>query len=297
MGIFNKLKNALFEEEEIEIERTPEKVVIKEEPTEYKSEPPKKEIPLENERELFKAENTFKFPEFDEEEFVTNYEPPKEEKKPSPNKISYDKIKPITYDPEPRKPVNRENYTRREKNTSVEKEKTPKTFRPSPVISPVYGILDKNYKKEDFIEFEKKEKAKKKIDVDLARKKAFGSLEEDIEKTLNKPMKEFLTRNPKNIDDLLNDSIDEEITLSFDPQNTAMDLETTKELQNFSNHIEEEFKTSEIDIKEFDEEEYGPKIREEQRENKEEFVDENTLENDLFDLIDSMYDNREDEEK
>ena len=31
MGLFNKLKNALFEEEEIEIETTPDKVVIADE--------------------------------------------------------------------------------------------------------------------------------------------------------------------------------------------------------------------------------------------------------------------------
>ena len=90
MGLLNKLKNALFEEEEIEIDSTPEKVIIKDEEikNEKKIEVKNKteEIPLENERELFKAENTFKFPEFDEEEF-DNYEPPKLREEPKIKKV------------------------------------------------------------------------------------------------------------------------------------------------------------------------------------------------------------------
>ena len=50
-------------------------------------------------------------------------------------------------------------------------------FKPSPIISPIYGVLDKNYKKEDV-----KEKrnvhissySRENIDVDDVRKKAFG---------------------------------------------------------------------------------------------------------------------------
>ena len=58
-------------------------------------------------------------------------------------------------------------------------------FKPSPIISPIYGILDKNYKKEDVVQkrdvrvsnsFERD-----KVSIDDIRKKAYGSLTEDLE--------------------------------------------------------------------------------------------------------------------
>ncbi|MDE5888700.1 MAG: hypothetical protein K2H20_01630 [Bacilli bacterium] len=80
-----------------------------------------------------------------------------------------------------------------------------KPFTPSPVISPVYGILDKNYKKDDIVDKQggmKREKVVKpvipkeaeitveqddvfEVDIDLVRKKAYGELE-DYEKNLVK---------------------------------------------------------------------------------------------------------------
>ena len=57
MGLFNKLKNALFEEEEIEVRPTEEKAIIKEDSVVNKKDiPVKEELPKENERDLFKAE-------------------------------------------------------------------------------------------------------------------------------------------------------------------------------------------------------------------------------------------------
>ena len=85
MGLFNKLKNALFEEEEIEVRPTEEKAIIKEDSVVTKKDiPVKEELPKENERDLFKAENTFKFPDFDEEEFVTSYNTKEVEEKVEP---------------------------------------------------------------------------------------------------------------------------------------------------------------------------------------------------------------------
>ena len=71
--------------------------------------------------------------------------------------------------------------------TPPEPEK-PKMFKPSPIISPVYGILDKDYKKE---EVKSKttvnpEPVKPKVTVyDTVRRKAYGTLEDDLEDTLN----------------------------------------------------------------------------------------------------------------
>lgn len=63
-----------------------------------------------------------------------------------------------------------------------------KTFKPSPIISPVYGVLDQNYTKDDIV-------AKKdvsisyhrkldKLTVDDVRQKAYGTLEDELEDTL-----------------------------------------------------------------------------------------------------------------
>ena len=58
-------------------------------------------------------------------------------------------------------------------------------FKPTPIISPVYGILDKNYHKEDIVS--KNDTDYKSIDglsVDSIREKAYGSLEDELENTL-----------------------------------------------------------------------------------------------------------------
>jgi len=286
MGLFNKLKNALFEEEEIDLESSPDKIVIKDEevPTEKKLESKNEEIPLENERELFKAENTFKFPEFDEEEFVTSYEPPKikEEIKPV-RKVEYER-KPENVYYESKVKITRENPSRRERVVTKE-EKVKKVFRPSPVISPVYGILDKNYKKEDIVTVEKTIKVKKTIDVDTIRKKAFGTLEDDIEKTLNEPIENFYNEDTKSIDDLLNDSIDESIDINYNETDYVDDY--AEDYTDFTSNIEEELDKVDENLEVIEE---VPKKYETK-----EYVEEDTLENDLFDLIDSMYDNREEE--
>ena len=75
----------------------------------------------------------------------------------------------------------------REKETPTyeykRKEETkPRGFTPSPIISPIYGILDKNYKKEEVKE--KKEirltSRVDRLDLDSVRNKAFGDLENDL---------------------------------------------------------------------------------------------------------------------
>ena len=87
----------------------------------------------------------------------------------------------VEKNPEPVKKVS-ELYPKKE----VVKEK-PK-FKATPVISPVYGILDKNYKKEEVKEksednFEMKRPSKK-VDFETVRKKAFGNLVDDIKDNL-----------------------------------------------------------------------------------------------------------------
>ena len=267
MGLFNKLKNALFEEDvETPIETKEEKkneVVTEEKkvsiPLEEKKEIKKPNVFLEddhNERELFKAENTFKFPEFDEEEFKSSYKSPMESEKKEDTFVTpkerFDRVKPVSYEfdkkPKPA-PIRKE--------IKVEKveEKPVKSFRPSPVISPVYGVLDKNYKKEDIVTVKKEEKPKKKFDIDAIRKKAFGTLEDDIEKTIDSPKSSFYE---KKASALLNDTADayidipkEEITSRSKEKNMEDTIEMSKsESRVIKRHEREDKKES---LKQYDE--------------------------------------------
>lgn len=298
MGLFNKLKNALFEEEEIELpvrQTTEEKKVapiVKEPPIERTVEAKKdvEKVLEENDRDLFKVENTFKFPEFDEEEFKTIKEEPK--KSMAPEKVitpkeSYERPKDTFSYERKVKPVRKE----LKKDAPIEAPK--KTFRPSPVISPVYGVLDKNYKKEDIITV-KEEKTKRKYDVDEIRKKAFGSLEDEIEKSFETPKEEFFDTTSTSIDELLDSTVDEQIDM--EREKTPVEIapikeEVTTRSKRKSQEVEDEI--SKNTYEENEELEVLDK-REEKNERKE--LEEDTLENDLFDLIDSMYDDREEDE-
>ena len=68
-----------------------------------------------------------------------------------------------------------------------DKEVKPK-FKASPVISPVYGILDKNYTKEEVKEktddITTMKRPSKKVDFETVRKKAFGNLADDIKDSM-----------------------------------------------------------------------------------------------------------------
>ena len=61
-------------------------------------------------------------------------------------------------------------------------------FKATPVISPVYGILDKNYKKEEVKERDEApslmKRPSKKVDFETVRKKAFGNLADEIKDNL-----------------------------------------------------------------------------------------------------------------
>ena len=314
MGLFNKLKNVLFEEEEIDEDVTPsssenvyKNVDVEENDykplTEKKDDVRQKEPTFEkvepndiSERDLFRSESTFKFPAFDEEEFNTSMPKLKEEEKKE-SEYSFRK-----------KEERKSEYSRFDSYRNKEEVKEEKKrFKPSPVISPVYGILDKDYKAEDIKEAPKNINnniiSSKDLDVDSVRAKAFGKLENNIEKSVRKTVvnqetyevKKEVKSTPKVKEEK------EEVIISEEPI-----------LEDSHNLIEERAKTIDellkdasdtvIDIdneindvtKAFDDEEIDEIINEEKPSR--ESVENDTLENDLYDLIDSMYDNTEEGE-
>lgn len=221
MGLFDKLKNVFIEDEIIEQDEVVTDVVkenVKEEvvPNTSIDEVPKHDDVDEiSDRSLVDTKENFKFPIiFEEDDF-------KEEKKKSKS-INVLERENNKYEPEIKK------------NVTTAK----KTFKPSPVISPVYGVLDKNYKKD---EISSKDgllnDSSDKIDIDYVIKKAYGTNDEvtvvedsisisDKEIDLfankedtkeipintidNETLKEELDEKIKSIDDLLKDTNDED---------------------------------------------------------------------------------------
>lgn len=271
MGLFSAIKNVLFEEETVEIpvvnsskEKKEDEILVSEEPKIIKKtiEEPKKEeiIP---DHDLYKSEKTFDFPMFDEKEFdeVNSFDDEFDDIEEKPRGLGinlFDHDRPKDLRNNLRAPsIKGRAYD--EKSTEGIKNRK---FSPSPVISPVYGVLDKNYHKEDIVVASK---SKKSINVDDVRKKAFGKIKDDIENTLDDiPVFDDtdeldLPKKEDNFDELLEKTITDSIPIT-----------DTKEIEVVNN------KTEVI----------------EEKNNKE--VSDETLENDLFDLIDSMYEDKED---
>ena len=163
MGILDKIKNLFTDEEEIietqEIEvdepviETPPQLptfmrekIEKEEKQVNILEEAAKEEEVVSDRELASQNVGFKFPiAFDENDFeVTSYS--------SQNIVKREK------EVEKKKSVSELYNAKKDDKTKDKKH----TFKPTPIISPVYGILDKNYKKEEV-------KAKKENAHDLKR--------------------------------------------------------------------------------------------------------------------------------
>lgn len=92
---------------------------------------------------------------------------------------------------EPRKVADLYKDPKDDKKTLVKKSKVKeekKVFKASPVISPVYGVLDKNYKTDEVLEKNENsyeiQRLSKKIDFETVRRKAFGNLSDDIKNNL-----------------------------------------------------------------------------------------------------------------
>ena len=291
MGIFNKLKNIFYDEEVIEEidDEDEEEVELKKVDREVKREKvnddgpkveeikiikqePKLDEPkivdsfdddMPKERELFRSERVFNFTELDDDEEEMNI-PPKRNVLNTESRVT--------------------RSSDRVTNVDITPPEQPKVFKPSPIISPIYGILDKDYKKEEVVS--KKETAVKEIDspaknYDSVRRKAYGTLEDDLEDTLNsinkitpeqiksEEVKDELEEKSNQLDEILNKM---EKTSSV----SVGDLEDKLKLEHFDDDD--------------DEDEYAKR---EERQDLEQTLTDSTLEHDLFNLIDSMYDDKE----
>lgn len=286
MGVFSKLKGIFYDEvvveepeEEIKkVDKIVKKEVVVEEPVKEVVTPVSKvqfddfddlkeakEETRHSERELFRSERTFNFTEFDDEEelpprkTVMSNEMQRQSRVVEPVKPV---IKPVVKPVEPPQP---------------------KVFKPSPIISPIYGILDKDYKKDEIKTrnvVNNKPTNIKITSYDVVRRKAYGTLEDDLEDTLNsmesisieddyekvnnKPNVSQNNDRTSKIEELIN-QIDD-VSYELDKSMSIGDIEDTVQLENFELHEDITDKT----------------------------MTDSSLEHDLFNLIDSMYDDKED---
>lgn len=279
MGMFRKLKDVLFdiEEEEIPvIEKGDDRFPTLQEsnPKEVEKDPIKEiKIPKEPEEELpkVKKENGFNFPvDLDETKpLPTIRRTPKnndffdEEYQPRNNyretKRSYEQPKKKEYP----------DYSKYSTNITTRQENKP--FKPTPIISPVYGILDQNYTKDDVI-VKSEPTTSRNPNLEEVRKKAYGLKKEPVKKQEEDEFTEPL----KTLDEIL---IDDEPKKVEPPKKPKVKVEKL---------IEEPREEIKIEDDELPDEPYADeKIN----------IEENTLETDLFNLIDSMYEERNESEE
>ena len=295
MGFMDKLKNIFFEEEEDEEiveepvkEKQEKEVVIKKVEIPKRNRVEEYKVPEEEQEEIkpqkenisknteIKKENKTQDLIFDDEDFIL------EQPKQVPKETTYTKQE--TYKTrENKEVVKTESYYKKEtpKYEYTKKEETKKVFTPSPIISPIYGILDKNYRKEEVKE--KKEirlsTRPTKMDFDSVRNKAFGDLENDlfpstpVSEEKKKEKEEVKPRNINRLYDMTNKD-----------EKPSIEKVTLGEADEYFRDLGLAYNT---DYKDISKDISDGKIPDDskKKEKKEE-----TLEDNLFDLIESMYD-------
>lgn len=344
MSLLDKFKNLFTDEEEYEVE---EEIPIKEkkkkehnlptfmrEKIEEEKEEKKeledtgdlvKQIPQKEKVDLIntdidndvKEDNNFKFPiAFEEKDFV-------ETTRQSKQNIIYQETEKKKTEEENKKKSASEIY-----GSKKEKKETSK-FKASPIISPIYGVLDKNYTKEEvkvnngevLKDYEAKTiKGEVKVDFESVRKKAFGSLTDDIRDNLNcencelyqeakKKYSESETEKffgkPENDDISIGEAAENyyDFGVSYEPVHKYEETDEVK----IVNHEDNVGESEQIEIKEPVQTEDNVlstlkkstgdevEVKEEIPTREKKSIEDLELTDDLFNLIDSMYDEREDD--
>ncbi len=304
MKLFDKLKNALFEEEyvEIEEERTPvkrkEKAPIAKKidlsstsssnssrEVRNSSIEEKKELPKDDvvsDRELLKPDGSFKFPmTFEDEDF-----------KPEPPVVTKPKSTPL-YQRKEEKKVDlyqkKRDYQIPEYGAYEKKEEV-KMFRPSPIISPIYGVLDRNYTKDEVSSKRDVRISgyKGKMDIDAVREKAYGDLTSEIGLAMDAEEKKKERYHEEY------NAIEEDDNLLFnmrDDDTPAVSKVTVGDAEEYFQDLGLEYN---IDYKDASKEKAtGRRVyKNKDLDSDEEDNKKEALEDNLFDLIDSMYEDK-----
>ena len=169
MGFFDKIKNMFTEEvedDDVKVEQ------IKKEVTKVTIETPNnKDVDLQESLD-YKSEDKINIPVFFDDNDFRDLKLQERIEEPKKEEIK-------------KEVKEKEIYGIKKEDSHVEK----KVFKPTPIISPVYGILDKNYHKEDIVSRKEVkssgvEKRVTESSIDTIRNKAYGTLEDELENTL-----------------------------------------------------------------------------------------------------------------
>ncbi len=286
MGLLDKVKGILFDEEEIEIpeikKESKKEVVV---PKEEEKNPIKElKVPKDDfsDRE-YKSESTFTFPiDFeDEEEVKVVKEVPK---------VKQHEVKEVNKRPE-----------KRDYSDFLSRKDEKKHFKPTPIISPVYGVLDQNYKKEDVIVKKDILRKPNELTIEEVRKRAFGSLEDEIDANLTntkeiKVSEEIKLKKEKVIEPIKEDVVVEEpvdkkktIGELIEEDNKKLDIPDIESIEeDSSEYNKDERKNDDLDIP-------TNTIDDLLNRDDDKISDNNDIDDDeadLFSLIDSMYEEK-----
>ena len=286
MGLLDKVKGILFDEEEIEIpeikKESKKEVVV---PKEEEKNPIKElKVPKDDfsDRE-YKSESTFTFPiDFEDEEVVKVV-------KEVP-KVKQHEVKEVNKRPE-----------KRDYSDFLSRKDEKKHFKPTPIISPVYGVLDQNYKKEDVIVKKDILRKPNELTIEEVRKRAFGSLEDEIDANLTntkeiKVSEEIKLKKEKVIEPIKEDVVVEEpvdkkktIGELIEEDNKKLDIPDIESIEeDSSEYNKDERKNDDLDIP-------TNTIDDLLNRDDDKISDNNDIDDDeadLFSLIDSMYEEK-----
>ncbi len=292
MGLVDKIKSIFTEEVEDEEEEEVKVEQIKKEVRSVPIESPSVEKVPEKE-EIEEVENSVSqsvesktpifFTDRDFEDLVAPKRTREERKQP-------EKIVPE----EPKREETPKPYGGAYSSTSIVRQEK-QNFKPTPIISPVYGVLDKNYHKEDIID--RKEPSSQEsytsmdgLSVDSIRNKAYGTLEDDLQDAMTpQPKVEQPIDNGMDLFDELEEK-EQENTIT-EKENNIRELEEatvdlTKELDNLLLKKEKDKKLVPTET---------PEKEKEKDKGKKKKKEEEISSSDLFNLIDSMYEEGEEE--
>ena len=289
----NKMKSFLFDEEDEEerpIKKRPEEKKRKVENLEQtkeiniKSAPTIEELYMEDESDkiiindqvgsrIEKKESEFKFPEFDDDDFLVNA------KKPEPIvSLTKEEPKRILYQgSKPRDEV--------------------KKFKPSPIISPIYGLIDQNGNvNNDGLKTPESSRTEEEVRYEEIRKKAYGIMDKELENTITRLSK-------KTIEEAEKEALENEKLSRVVKNSDASEIGVSEVVNSTTDDEDDDMILPSVNFKEIDVDKERGKVTDKSIKRAEMEIDpgddddeDDTKEQDLFNLIDTMYQEKENEE-
>lgn len=288
MGFIDKVKGFFYDEEEIEeeVEVPVKRELPKKKPIILDKEEEKKEI---SERELFRAERTFNFPMDMDEEDEPDFMPIKKSIKEEKNSSNVVENKKVSYSSNTSTVSSYKSYS-----PVKTKEKQEKKFKPTPIISPIYGIIEGQYensnKKDTLLSETKEFSITKKIDFDTVREKAYGKVKNDYTED-----SETNEENKGIFFNLVDDETDDKNEVVTENKIEADEEDDIKITYNDVDYDEET--DDDIEVPKITRIKKNKNIMTETKEQDEDAILSETKEQDLFNLIDNMYNSEEEDEE